>query len=72
MNPMVFQVATMALGALADGKVTGREVTEMFFTFLKLNGIDVSGEFHDIFMEQDGDVHVILSRKLLDKLNFEV
>jgi len=63
-------IAQLSL-ALLDGKITGDELAAMLNTISKVYGFD-KGDFHEVFIEQDGDVHFILKKSCLDKMSISL
>ena len=69
---MIMGLMAQALIALGDEVITADELVTMFNLFIRSSGLDLKGEFYELFIEQDGDAHVIIKRSLLDKLKIAI
>ena len=69
----VFELLMYAAMALSDGKIDSNEAVKFLEMVLKFAGIPLEqvGRYK-LFIEQDGDVHIILNAELLKRLKFEL
>ena len=61
-----------AIVAFDDNKITLPEINALLMLVLKMKGIDISGTWADIFVEVDGDLHIIVRKDLVDKLGISI
>ena len=66
------QIVTQLLLALSDGVVTSEECVGMIQAFFDQFGFDVKLGGTKIFIEADGDLHVIIPKHILDKLKIKI
>ena len=67
-NALVNQVAFM----LMDGKISTEEAKQLMQLGLQLAGVEALPGDYFTFREQDGDLHIILKKALLDRLKFQL
>jgi hypothetical protein len=67
-NALVNQIVFM----LMDGKLTSSEAVQLFNLGLNLVGVSAASGEYFTFVEQDGDLHIILKKSLLDKLKIDL
>ena len=64
----IMQLVMELMIAYEDDKITMAEANSIAMSFLGAKGIDVTGTWMDVFVELDGDVHIILRKDLIDKI----
>ena len=65
-------LAMEILSAYEDGKVSREEFVGFLNSVVKTFDLKLENEFCKIFIEQDGDVHIILASGLAGKIGLEL
>lgn len=67
-------IAMHVMTMMADGKITVDEIVTAGKAVASLYGVDLSQEAGKVslFMEMDGDLHIIVKRDVLERLNVEM
>ena len=69
----VFEVLMFLMMALSDDKIDAKEAKDLLMLLLKMAGIpEWQSKRYDIFIEPDGDLHIILNVDLLKGLKIEL
>lgn len=58
--------------AAQDGELEVGEILPIVNDSLAFAGVDIPQFVGDVFIESDGDLHIILSKELLDKLKIRL
>jgi len=71
-NPVVMSLLLKLIAMFQDNKIDGNEINDLIFDALRAAGVELRNKKYDVFVEMDGDVHIILKKEALDAIKFNV